>query len=136
MDSNPIAHPELPPIPGAAIGLLPERRGFHVGEAESSAVPVDRSPPTLSTVPPHFPDGETETRQEARTRPRPTASPSQGLTCRLPRRAGSFLELSGKQRPPIRARGGAAMFCIISRPAYDGPGTAPGGGVSGCSTNR
>lgn len=30
LDSNPIAHPELPPIPGAAIGLLPERRGFHV----------------------------------------------------------------------------------------------------------
>ncbi|MEJ1282840.1 hypothetical protein NN561_013802 [Cricetulus griseus] len=47
-----------------------------------------------------------------------------------------FLELSGRQRPPIRARGGARLLCIMpaARPRRQGAGS--GGGASARFTNR
>lgn len=86
--------------------------GFHVGETESSTGPEDPGPPALPTSLP-IPPTEKLRPSEG---PEPARAPARAPPRFSPagrRSAGCFLELSGKQRPPIRARGGAELFCII-----------------------
>lgn len=87
-----------------------------------------------SAVPsrPHPPEGETESPWPSSEFP---GSPLWVSPAAATARPG-FLELSGRQRPPIRVRGGARLLCIMpaKRPRRQRAGSW--GGASARSTNR
>lgn len=81
---------------------------FHVERPKAARPQWSR----VHRLPPHSSDRETESRRPSKTRPTPPWSPPGAHLLAASARC-SFLELSGRQRPPIRARGGAKLFCIM-----------------------
>lgn len=108
----------------------PAARGVSTWGRPRAARALGREPTAAVRPPSPCPGRETEAREGPRPAGSPRAPPSASPAGT---RAGGFLELSGKQRPPIRARGGARRGGVAASelPAADprqreaGPGAGP-----------
>lgn len=95
-------------IPGAKIRSLALAWSSHL-EIRNLAVPAGPSSVALSATVPMLPKGKLSPRWPSSEFP---GSPLWVSPAAATARPG-FLELSGRQRPPIRVRGGARLLCIM-----------------------